>query len=54
MSEMTWEEQVQRRVDTMEWAPSVMTEEQRLERRRFEAYFAFETQDWRGCEPPPA
>ena len=35
----------QRRVDTMEWEPDAMTEDERLERRRFEAYYAFE-QGW--------
>jgi hypothetical protein len=29
-----------------EYDPPAMTEEERLEKRRFEAYFAFETQDW--------
>ena len=38
------EEKYQRRIDTMEWVPNAMTEEERLEARRFEAYFAFETQ----------
>jgi hypothetical protein len=54
MDRMTWDEQVQRRVDTMEWWPSVMTEDERIAKRRFEAYFAFETQNWRDCEPPQA
>jgi hypothetical protein len=40
------DETYQRRIDTMEWTPNAMTEEERLERRRFEAYFAFETQNW--------
>jgi hypothetical protein len=40
----TPEEYLQRRVDTMEWAAPAMTEEERLERRRFEAYFAFESE----------
>ena len=39
---MTWGEMYQRRVDTMEWTPLAMTEEERLQHRRFEAYFAFE------------
>lgn len=37
-------EKHQRRIDTGEWNPSAMTDEERLESRRFEAYFAFETQ----------
>jgi hypothetical protein len=32
----------QRRIDTGEWNPSAMTEEERLTSRRYEAYFAFE------------
>ena len=43
-TEFTAEERYRRRIDTMEWFPSAMTEEERLEKRRFEAYFAFETQ----------
>ena len=38
----TPEETYQRRVDTMEWKPAAMTEEKRLEWRRFEAGHAFE------------
>lgn len=37
-------EAYQRRIDTGEWNPPAMTEEERLASRRFEAYFAFETQ----------
>jgi hypothetical protein len=39
----TPEESYQRRIDTGEWNPSAMTEEERLASRRFEAYHAFET-----------
>lgn len=37
-------ERYQRRIDTGEWNPPAMTEDERLASRRFEAYFAFETQ----------
>lgn len=43
----TPDETYQRRIDTMEWWPNAMTNEERLEKRRFEAYFAFETQNWK-------
>jgi len=35
-------EKYQRRVDTLEWKPNVMTEDERLERRRVDAGIAFE------------
>lgn len=46
-SPMSPAEIYQRRIDTMEWWPSAMTEAERQEKRRFEAYFAFETQNWK-------
>ena len=39
---MNNEEAYQRRIDTMEWTAPAMTEDERLENRRFEAGFAFE------------
>ena len=38
----TEEEAYQRRIDTGEWRPNVMTEDERLEQRRMEAGSAFE------------
>ena len=37
-------ESYQRRIDTGEWNPSAMTDEERLASKRFDSYFAFETQ----------
>jgi hypothetical protein len=34
-----------------EYDPPAMTEEERLGKRRFEAYFAFETQNWAKLNP---
>lgn len=39
---MSDEEMRQRRVDTLEWKPDVMTDAERLEWRRIEASYAFE------------
>jgi len=39
---MTEEETYQRRIDTGEWTPDAMTDEERLSHRRFEAGHAFE------------